>query len=300
MKIKFQVLCFLITFLFGKLLFATELSAEKMSPSLSAPEAEWVFSGTVLNESGERYNYYFQMHRKGTQFTAVAALISSQNKNVLLLEESTATINHFTTSNWQVGHMFLQFNPINNSWVFGVKTKDRKGFNFKADTLKKVEYSTPIQGLRRGIELLINQTGHLNGHIQLGINQDEQFVTGQKAWFRQIWLSKSQEGFHPFTGVLCQFNNGSAFYAVHLQEADALRGAIAGWRNSQGLPVSMSQFVSVKEAKEGDWSIHISSPKIKLLLQHALVKKTETHQLIAGVTNDSCPGFCAINKEKLG
>ncbi|WED42246.1 hypothetical protein [Legionella cardiaca] len=275
-------------------------SSEKKILSLEAPQAEWVFAGTVTNESGERYSYYFQMHRKNTQFHAVAALIDGQTKDLLLFEESSATIEKPDVSNWHVGHAFLQFNPINNSWVFGIKTREKKGFNFKADMLRKVPTTATVQGLRSGVELLVNQTGRLNGHVQTGADNNEQFVTAPKAWFRQIWVSKPQDTLHPFTGVLCQFNDGSAFYAVNLQEADALRGAIAGWRDAQGTPLSMSQFVTVKEAKEGMWSINIASPKVKLLLQDALAKETEKHQLIAGLTDDLKPGFCSINKDEFG
>ncbi|KTC87223.1 hypothetical protein [Legionella brunensis] len=273
--------------------------AENKTLSLSALQADWVFSGTVTNESGERYSYYFQMHRKDTQFHAIAALIDGQTKNLLLFEESSATIEKPDVSNWHVGRAFLQFNPINNSWIFGVKTKEKKGFNFKADMLRNVQNTSIVQDLRSGVELLINQTGRLNGHLQTGEGSIEQFVTAPKAWFRQVWVSKPQETFHPFTGVLCQFNDGSAFYALNLQETDALRGAIAGWRDAQGTPVLMSQFVTIKEAKEGIWSIQVASPKVQLLLQDALVKEGEKHQIIAGVTDDLKPGFCSISKDEI-
>lgn len=268
--------------------------------SLGALQADWVFSGIVTNESGERYSYYFQMHRQGTQFHAVATLVDGQTKNLLLFEESNATIENPDVSNWRVGRAFLQFNPITNSWVFGVKAKENKGFNFKADMMRNNQNASATQDLRSGIELLISQTGRLNGHLQTGSENSEQFVTAPKAWFRQIWVSKPQDAHHPFTGVLCQFNDGSAFYSVNLQETDALRGAIAGWRDAQGTPISMSQFVTIKETKEGVWSIHVASPKVNLLLQDALAKEGDKHQLIAGLTNDLKPGFCSISKDEIG
>ncbi|KTD26128.1 Uncharacterised protein [Legionella lansingensis] len=306
MKVRFQTWFLCVALSTGSYSAAAnttepqDVAPENKILSLSAIQGDWVFSGTVINESGERYNYYFQMHRKGTQFSAVAALIDGQTKAALVFEESSATIAQPEISNWRVGHTFLKFNPINNSWIFGVKTKDKKGFNFKADMLTQVEHRPAVQDLRSGMELLVNQTGRLNGHVQHGADGTEEFVTGQKAWFRQIWLSKPQESLHPFTGILCQFNDGSGFYAVNLQEADALRGAIAGWRDPQGKPGSMSQFVSIKEGKDGLWSIHINSPKINLLLQDALAKEGEKHHLIAGVTDDLWPGFCAINKDEIG
>lgn len=267
--------------------------------SSSALQADWVFSGMVINESGERYNYYFQMQRDNTQFHAIATLIDGQNQKVLLFEEAVTTIDQPDVSNWQVGRAFLQFNPINNSWVFGVKTKAKKGFNFKVDMLKQAGNTPTIQDLRSGIELLVNQTGRLNGHLQAGEDSKEQFVTAQKAWFRQIWVSKPQATLHPFVGILCQFNDGSGFYSVNLQEPDALRGAVAGWRNIEGNAVSMSQFVTLREEKEGLWHIGIASPKVRLSLQDALVKNNN-HQLIAGLTDGVMPGFCAISKDEIG
>src|SRR5690349_218218 len=145
-----------------------EPAKKETSPSSNALQADWVFSGMVTNESGEHYNYYFQIQRNDRKFHAVATLIDSQTKNVLLYEENTTLIEHFDGNNWQVGSLFLQFNPINNSWVFGVKTKDKKGFNFKVDMLKQAENTPTIQDLRSGIELLINQTGRLNGHLLSG------------------------------------------------------------------------------------------------------------------------------------
>jgi hypothetical protein len=266
-------------------------------PALSAQQGEWVFSGTVTNESGERYNYYFQMDHKGKRFNALATLINSQTKAVLLFEESTAVIAKPDLTNWHVGSAFLQFNPINNSWVFGIKSPAKGGFNFKADMLSTKEHSPVVQTLRSGIELLVNQTGRLNGHVQIGDGGTEEFVTGKKAWFKQIWTNKDQQGLHPFTVILCQFDDGSGFYAVNLEEA-AYRGAVAGWRNHKGVPVSMSPIVGIKEAEKGRWSISVASPRLNLLFDDALVKEGQAHQLIAGITQQNLPGFCTISKDK--
>lgn len=272
----------------------------KNDSALNALEAYWVFSGMVSTENGDHYNYYFQMQRKDRHFHAVATLIDSQSKKILLFEEQDATLEQVPASKWQVGKTFMQFNPINNSWVFGVKTKRRGGFNFKVDMLGQALTMPLSQDLRPGVELLINQTGRLNGHLQTGEQPaTDQFVTAARAWFKQIWVAQSQASLHPLTGVLCQFNEGSGFFALNLQEPDALRGAIAGWRDAQGLAMPISQFVSIKE-NEGLWSISIASPKIHLSLQKALTRGSEKHQLIAGLTEGEMPGFCTITKDEIG
>lgn len=276
-----------------------ELEKTENTVSFNALQAYWVFSGIVTNESGERYNYYFQMQRKDNKLHAVATLIDGQNKEILLFEENNAVIKQPESGNWQAGRAFMQFNPINNSWVFGVKAKAKIGFNFKVDMLRQTVTVPPTQDLRSGVQLLVNQTGRLNGHLQTGALAKEQFVTAPKAWFKQMWVSKPQNSTHPLTGVLCQFNDGSGFYAVNLQESDALRGAVAGWRDIAGVPMSMSQFVSIKNTEEGQWRIQIPSPKIRLALKDALAKGSEHHQLIAGQTDALMPGFCTISKDEV-
>lgn len=270
--------------------------------SLHSNQADWTFSGIVTNENGERYHYFFQIQRNNTRFHGLATVIDGQTKAVLIYEEGSTLIEQPELTHWQVGNMFLRFNPINNSWVFGVKNKGQKGFNFKVDLfgLTDKQRSRP-QDLRSGIELLISQTGHLNGHLQIdetGHNQ-EQFVTAKKAWFRQIWVDKPQVIKHPLTSILCEFNNGSAFYSVTIPEADALRGSIASWRDEQGNPVVMSQFVTIHEEKNAIWQIHIPSPKVVLSLSNALDNINETHQLIIGPVTGLMPGFCAVSQEEI-
>ncbi|MFC3908741.1 hypothetical protein ACFORL_06580 [Legionella dresdenensis] len=268
-------------------------------PSLQAEQANWVFSGMVSNENNEKYHYYFQINHNGNQYHGIAALFDSQNKAVLLYEESNTLIENPEQTHWQVGNLFLRFNPINNSWVFGVKNKGQKGFNFKVDMLGLAGNPPKQLDLRNGVELLISQTGRLNGHFQAGDGGKEQFVTAKKAWFKQIWVSKPQQAKHPLTAVLCEFNDGSAFYSVNLEEADALRGAIAGWRDTNGTPVSMSQFVNIKAEQDGIWQIKIHSPKVTLSLQDALDKINDNHQLIAGTISGAMPGFCAISQSEI-
>lgn len=277
-----------------------EIKKTEIASPLSSIEMDLVFFGMVTNESGELYNYYFQMQRKDKLFHAVATLIDSKTKEVLLFEDVSKTIDQPDESSWRVGQAFLQYNPINDSWVFGVKTKEKKGFNFKVDMLQQADNNKVSQDLRSGIELSINQTGRLNGHLQSGVTGKDQFVTASKAWFKQLKVSKSQQSSHPLTGILCQFNDGSGFYSVNLQDAEALRGAVAGWRDAQGAPVSMSQFVSIEAKKENIWQISIPFPKLSLSLEDVLAKKIDSSQLIAGLTSGSTPGFCTITQDEIG
>jgi hypothetical protein len=279
-------------------LYAADVVEPIESLPLDPVHANWAFSGVVTSESGENYGYFFQMQRDGDQFHTIAALFDGQNKQPILLDESQAVIPHSTPYNWHVGRAFLRFNPINDSWIFGLKTQDKKGFNFKVDLLKQSETTIPAAlDLRPGVELLVNQTSHLNGHIQAGGDSKEEFVTSKNAWFRQIWLKDNQEKSQPFTGVLCRFNDGSGFYSVNMSESDALRGAVAGWCDEQGISAVMSQFINVKHDAKGPWHIRVASPSLHLVLSDFV----EQNSVIAGfVAEGKAPGFCMLSKEVLG
>ena len=264
-----------------------------------ALHANWAFSGVVTTETGENYGYFFQMKRDGSHFHAIAALVDGQTKSLVLFEESEALLHDIEAYNWHVGRAFLRFNPINDSWIFGLQHHDRKGFNFKVDMLKQADNRPSIQDLRQGVELLVSQTSHLNGHIELGDVTKEQFVTAKNAWFRQVWLSSEQAKMYPFTGVLCRFNDGSGFYSMNMNEADAIQGALAGFRDEQGISSMMSQFVNVNQEKEkGSWHIRIASPNLHLVLSDIIQKDGV---VAAGFVNEGkVPGFCMVSKEEIG
>ena len=228
-------------------------------------------------------------------------MINAQTNTLVLFESSDAIIEESDGLQWQIGRIFLRFNRINNSWIFGVKPQhhDKQGYNFKIDMLGQPDGNIAReQDLRSGLQLLIGQTGNLNGHVEDGTQ--ETFVTAPKAWFRQMWVSKPQQVPHPFTAILCDFNDGSGFYAVNLHEHDALRGAMAGWRNSSGVAEPMSQFVHSEKGKDGKWHIDVPFPKLGFTINDALVNSKGNEGLVAGTINGKMPGFCVITQHDVG
>lgn len=278
----------------------------KNMTSLHAPQANWVISGTVTNESGERYHYFFQIQANNNSYQGVATLIDAQTKHVLLYEEGKSPMEDAKAevTKKQAGKLFLRFNPISNSWVFGVKHKGLargKGFNFKIDMLETADAAlshSKEQALREGIVSLINQTGRLNGHINIDESQKEEFVTAQKAWFRQIWLTKPQASTHALTAILCQFNDGGALYSLALPEMDTLRASIAGRRGADGEVLPISQFVTAKEGKDNIWKIQIPLSKASLIFENLLSQMNDKKKLVVGMTSGKASGFCAVNKEE--
>ncbi len=288
----------------GFILFASSVlyAVEPIIPTGFLPaestHANWAFSGVVVSESGENYGYLFQMQRDDNQFHVIVALFDAQTKAVLFRDDSHAIITDPNIYNWHVGHSFLRFNPINASWIFGFKDQDKKGFNFKVDMLKQPEHDQATQNLRQGVEFVVRQTGQLNGHIQAGIDSKEQFVTAKSAWFRQIWLTNHQDKSHQLSGVLCRFNDGSGFYSMNMPEPDALRGAIAGWFDAQGMPLVMSQFINVKQTPEGgSWHIRIASPNLHFILTDSL----QQNSVVAGFVDEkNKQGFCMLSNDAIG
>ncbi len=278
-------------------LYAAEDVVEDNFLPTDANHASWVFSGVVSNEAGDNYGYFFQMQRDDAKLHAVTALFDGQTKKVIFLEESEAVAEDPMPYNWHAGRAFMRFNPINDSWVFGLQHKDKKGFNFKVDMLKQTENIPLTQNLRPGVELFVNQMSNLNGHIQVGDETEEQFVTAKNAWFRQVWLSTEQVKSHPLKGVLCRFNDGSGFYSMSMVESDALRGAIAGWCDGQGVPAGMSQFINVKQDLNGPWHIRVTSPSVHLVLSDYI----KQNSVVAGfVAEGKRPGFCMLSNELMG
>ncbi len=294
-------LCICFAMLFCSVIYAAEVGTEPVEQTGFLPaestHANWVFSGMVTNEGGEHYAYFFQMQRHGNDFHAISALFDAQTKALVLMDEGDATINDPERNNWHVGRSFLRFNAINDSWIFGLKTQDKKGFNFKVDMLNQPEHNPVVQGLRAGVEAIVSQTGQLNGHVHVANESREQFVTAKSAWFRQIWLSNPQTQSHQLTSVLCRFDDGSGFYSMNMLEPDAVRGSVAGWFDAQGMPSAMSQFINVKEAQDGAWHIRITSPNLHLTLSDAIKQRS----VVAGfVTEKDQQGFCVLNKDAMG
>ena len=229
-------------------------------------EARWVFSGVVESEAGEQYGYFFQMDRQKNIFHSRAALFDVQTKAILIQDDGEAEIADPSTYQWHVGHAFLRFNPITDSWFFGFKQANKAGFNFKVDMQKTSEALPESQNLRSGISVFVSQTNSLNGHINSIDGRKEHFVTAGQAWFRQTSVTTPQSSTHAVKGVLCRFDDGSGFYSVNLPEEDALRGAIAGRFDAKGLAEPMSQFIHVEVREDGKWGVHVPSPEQNVLV----------------------------------
>jgi hypothetical protein len=288
-------------FLFGIIffvstgLFATEPEEVKPEVKLVDPTVgSWTFSGMVNNESGDKYGYFFEMQRQGSDFHAKAALIDGQTNQLVFFYEGDEKIEQPASLDWHVGRSFIRFNPINDSWIFGVKGKDKKGFNFKVDMLKQDNHSNETLVLRPGVKLQALQTSQLNGHVQ--VDDKEQFVTGNKAWFGNLVLSNDQKDAHDISTTFCRLNDDNGFYSANLKEKDAISAAVAGWLDPTGNRVKMSQFVSIKSLANDQCVLHVGLPKLTLKLLNTLKSETSPHS-IAGFSKENKGAFCFVTEQ---
>ena len=288
---------FSLTFLVSLHLFAAEIKEEQKVETSEPEVGSWTFSGTVTNESGDRYGYFFQLERQGSDFHAKTALIDAQNNKLLLFYEGDERIENATQLNWHVGRSFMRYNPINDSWVFGIKDEHKKGFNFKVDMLKGANRDHDSLALRPGIELQAVQTSQLNGHVQLGEEAKEQFVTANKAWFGKLWYSKDQKAPHDISTTFCRLSNDTGFFSANLKEADATRAAVTGWRDELGNKVKMSQFISIKSLSDNQSVLSVALPKLSLKLSNTLINSEKTKAAIAGFTQSTPKSFCYVNEQ---
>ncbi|TAL64120.1 MAG: hypothetical protein EPN84_03920 [Legionella sp.] len=300
---------FSLTLLSNSILFAAE-TPENEEPVLPPVPmvGSWTFSGMVSNESGDRYGYFFQVQRQGIDFHTKTALIDGQTNKLVLFYEGDEKIMMPTQLNWHVGRSFIRYNPINDSWVFGMKSADNKGFNFKVDMLKQTRKDNEIIELRPGVEMQALQTSSLNGHIAMG-DVEEQFVTGNNAWFGKLWVSKDQKKAHDVSTTFCRLSNENGFYSANMKEADATRAAVAGWRDAAGNHVKMSQFISIKPLENDQCQLHVGLPKVNLKLLNSLsltqldlpkdTSTTKKQLSIAGFSKENPKGFCFVAEQSL-
>ena len=289
-------LIYSIVFLWTTVVNAGEwVDAVGFQPTLSE-QAQWMFAGAVQDENGDLFDYVFQMIRNGSHFHAHVAVLDPQTQQELISEDSEADLATPNDYNWQVGHAFLRFNPINASWIVGLTGKKSLGFNFKIDLLKPAQQVPVAQNLKSGVNFVAIQTGQLNGHLQYTSHQ-EPFVTARTTWFRQLWLTDPKQTEHHLNGILCQFDDWSGFYAMNLVEKDALRGSLSGAFDSQGKSLAISQFIHVQDTPQHMYKIDITSPAWHFLMTPTLVQST----FVAGlISQKNKLGFCVLSHDIMG
>ena len=262
----------------------------------------WVFSGLVLTEQGERYGYFFKVDRKGPFFHALATVVNADNQVVLFAQDSA--VEHTVQDaviNWRIGRAFLWFNAENNTWVFGIKMPQKTGFHFKVNALQQHDLAK-METLREGVEALVDEIGPLDGHMRVREESTDLFVTSGKVWFQHFHILDIAKAKQVLSDMVCQLDDGNAFYALTLENQNTIQNLTASWRNHIGKIMPISQFVTLKNQKQTPiWKIHIPSPALEVALHNAL-DASSTVPLVVGMTEGKTQGFCGIyqHREDIG
>lgn len=275
---------------------ATEQSKTDIEEShpLADKHAVWIFSGSVVAETGELYEYFVEIKRHDNQVQALMTLWDVQSKSVIFSEDSHMALTAETAmDDWRIGAMFIRYNVINHSWILGIDRGEQVGFNFKVDMLNQAHQPPLAQQWRSGIHVTIAQTGLVNGAVLLKADTPTQFVTGKSAWFRQVVFSQVLAKMPELQGVVCHFDDGSQLYAIQLVEADAIRESLSGLYNMAGTAMAVSQFIRIDHGASGIWKIQIPYPKLQL----ELAEPVQYQSVVMGyMANKEKLGFCMINK----
>lgn len=273
----------------------TTVEQELVAIPLAATHASWVFSGAVTAETGETYDYFFQVKRHANHIQALVSLIDAQNKAVIFMEDRSSDLTADSSpDNWSIGPVFIRYNTINSSWVMGLDKGNQVGFNFKVDMLNQSTHDAVAQHFRKDVQVVVAQTGQVNGSVQLKEDVPAQFVTGKNAWFRQVVLTDAYPQSSELQGLLCRFDDGSRLYAMKLIESDVVRGTFSGLYNPEGMALAVSQFIRVDHADTGAWQVKVPYPKLQFEFADAL-----QHQSVAlgFMTNKDKQGFCVMSKD---
>jgi hypothetical protein len=292
----------IIAIYWSGLLFAFEKPVEIIEPvddksflPTATKYADWVFMGVVENESGEIYNYAFQMQRNDSEFHATVLLIDGQTKKVIFEDDSTAIIDNPNNYKWAVGKSFLRFNKITGSWVFGLKNANKEGFNFKVSMLNTQDVISNRHKLNGKITYIIAQVGQLNGHIKIGGEQSDQFVTAKSGLFRQLELLEENINTKALNSLLCRFSDGRSLYSMSLVDSGKVQNMIAGLFDVNGKSLTVSQFVSIKDNLDNSWKIKIPTPKIEFLLKNL----SQNDKFVSGFMTGISEGFCTLSTDSM-
>ncbi len=291
----------------GLFIISTAVYSVKQTEQQNKPVAQrsefknthWIFTGMVYNGLDERFAYYFKMQRQDNQFHIQAALLNGYTRQLIFSYDQTKTIDSPKDLKWKVGRAFLYYNPVNANWSFGVKEEQGQGqgFNFKLNMLETPDEDQKTKTLCSGLDVLVRQTSRINGHIQTGVQKEEQFVTSSHSWYSKMWRSDSQQKPHKIKTLFCRLNDESGFYAVKLKESDAVQAAFAGWRDASGNPVKMSQFVKMKPVDDEQWLVNISLPKLDFTYKNLLPDPGHEKKDSAGFFNGEKKGFCFMSRQ---
>lgn len=271
--------------------FCQEAPSDPIHFFLNQPEhhkTSWTITGILYNEQNEPYGFNFSLYRQATTFQVVASIIDLNQQKLLWQQSDTLFITEAKQDIEKIGAFFWHFSPINSSLIIGYEDHKQQIFNLKFDLLEPATI-TPTSSLTKDLKLKQYFSGHLNGHIYIGAQ--EQFVTSQSVWLQEIWQDELSVEQHPFQEILCKFHDGSSLFAIQVHEKTAIRAAYAGRFDADGHKQTISQFLNLELPKLDTFNISLEKNKHDLELHHL---STHDHQKIfaSNLPENKAYGIC--------
>lgn len=243
------------------MMFTKAVCSDVTSQSIRInPWQQWTFTGIAQTEEGKIYYYYFIFQQKGKDRKVDVLVLTEQYKEVIRYHKISEKSPMRTPkpNAWKLGRTFFRYNPITKSWVFGIKTKQAKGFNFKAD-LRPMDGDLGVrQSITEGLVVEMNQFQQLNGHLFFAQAQQEIFLSAQRGWLRYI---EGEEPPNKLMALLCTQDNGAGLYSLQYDSPKASKAAIVGLRDAKGKREQVSQFLTVDSQDEETWKLSIVKPR---------------------------------------
>lgn len=249
----------------------------------------WTISGLLHNEQDDYYGFIMILERHGQAFHAFAGLFDLNEKKLIWQDSNTQFLDNNTPLTQAIGHFYWHFSPINNTFILAYQDKNSKNqiFNLKMDLMQPIVV-TPKMSLTPTLKIKQYWSGTINGHIH---TPDEQFVTSGSVWVQNIWQNQNDNQTHPFSELLCQFQDGSTMFAIQVPEKTGLHAALAGLYDKDGQRQTVSQFINLNPPNQQDYEISLHAHDQNLHL-HQLFSNQHYTALLAHMGAISQSGFC--------
>ncbi len=222
----------------------------------AASHESWYMSGFVENEQAERFAYYFVVHRINEEFSYFTQIASMQTGKEVYKSSDKAQISLATRQgiNLKIGDGFLRYNNINDSWIFGVDSRD--GFNLRVESRPMASQS--INHLNQ-VSFYNLQSKRVNGQLSKG-NKSE-FVTASNAWISHQWRDPQPQKKLQVERLLCRFLDEQGVMMVRARQAGEVVFSLADLLDHYGESHPVSQFSVITQTQPSHWNIKLVSPQ---------------------------------------
>lgn len=224
----------------------------------AASHESWYLSGFVENEDAERFAYYFVVTRVKEKFSYFTQITSMQTGDEVYKSSAQETLSMATRQgiNLRIGNGFLQYNDINDSWVFGVESND--GFNLRVES--RPMKAQAINYLNQ-VSFYNLQSKRVNG--QLSKSNKAEFVTATNAWISHQWRNPKPQKDLAVERLLCRFLDNQGVMMVRASQAGEVVFSLADLLDPAGQSHPVSQFSLITQIEPSLWNVKLVAPKMR-------------------------------------